>query len=86
MYVYMYMYVCVCVYIYIYICGAFHVAQKVKNLPAVRETWVQSLGWEDPPREGNNYSLQNSGLQNSTDCTVHGVTKSGTRLSDFKRE
>ena len=24
------------------------VAQIVKRLPAVRETWVQSLGWEDP--------------------------------------
>ena len=24
------------------------VAQMVKNLPAVRETWVPSLGWEDP--------------------------------------
>ena len=24
------------------------VAQSVKNLPAVQETWVQSLGWEDP--------------------------------------
>ena len=23
-------------------------AQLVKNPPAVRETWVQSLGWEDP--------------------------------------
>ena len=23
------------------------VAQMVKNLPAVQETWVQSLGWED---------------------------------------
>ena len=23
-------------------------AQWVKNLPAVQETWVQSLGWEDP--------------------------------------
>ena len=23
-------------------------AQKVKRLPAVRETWVRSLGWEDP--------------------------------------
>ena len=23
-------------------------AQMVKNLPAVQETWVQSLGWEDP--------------------------------------
>ena len=25
--------------------------QTVKNLPAVRETWVQPLGWEDPPEE-----------------------------------
>ena len=24
------------------------VAQMVKNLPAVQETWVRSLGWEDP--------------------------------------
>ena len=28
------------------------VAQTVKNLPAVWETWVQSLGWEDPLEEG----------------------------------
>ena len=27
------------------------VAQTVKDLPAVQETWVQSLGWEDPLRE-----------------------------------
>ena len=27
---------------------ASHVAQLVKNLPAMQETWVQSLGWEDP--------------------------------------
>ena len=27
---------------------ASHVAQLVKNLPAVQETWVQFLGWEDP--------------------------------------
>ena len=28
------------------------VAQTVKNLPAMWETWVQSLGWEDPLKEG----------------------------------
>ena len=28
------------------------VAQTVKNLPAMRETWVQSLGLEDPLQEG----------------------------------
>ena len=27
-------------------------AQLVKNPPAVRETWIQSLGWEDPLEEG----------------------------------
>ena len=27
-------------------------AQTVKNLPAMRETWVQSNGWEDPLEEG----------------------------------
>ena len=27
---------------------ASQVAQLVKNLPAMRETWVQYLGWEDP--------------------------------------
>ena len=26
--------------------------QLVKNPPAVQETWVQSLGWEDPPEKG----------------------------------
>ena len=35
------------------------------------------------PGEGNGYPLQYSGLENSMDCTVHGVTKSLTRLSDF---
>ena len=28
------------------------VAQLVKNLPAMQETWVQSLGWEDPLKKG----------------------------------
>ena len=27
-------------------------AQLVKNLPALRETWVRSLGWEDPLEDG----------------------------------
>ena len=30
----------------------FPVAELVKNLPAVRETWVRSLGWEDPLEKG----------------------------------
>ena len=28
------------------------VAQLVKNLPVMRETWVRSLGWEDPLKKG----------------------------------
>ena len=35
------------------------------------------------PGEGNSNPLQYSGLENSVDCIVHGVTKSRTRLSDF---
>ena len=31
---------------------AFLVAQLVKNPPAMQGTWVQSLGWEDPLKEG----------------------------------
>ena len=35
------------------------------------------------PGEGKSYPLQYSGLENSVDSVVHGVTKSWTRLSDF---
>ena len=31
---------------------AFLVAQMIKNPPAMQETWVQSLDWEDPLEEG----------------------------------
>ena len=34
------------------------------------------------PGEGKGYPLLYSGLENSMDCTVHGVAKSRTRLSD----
>ena len=94
-----------------------------KNPPAMQETSVGFLDWEDPlekgqathssilglllwlsagkestcnegdlgsilglgrsPGEGNGYPLQYSGLENSTDCKIHGVKKSQTRLSDF---
>ena len=41
------------------------------------------LGLGRSPREGNGNPLQDSGLENSVDCIVHGVTKSWTRLSAF---
>ena len=63
------------------------VAQMVKNLPAMWETWVWSLGWEDSLEEGIATPLRCSCLENSKDrgawwATVHGVAKSWTRLSD----
>ena len=41
------------------------------------------LGLGRSPGEGKGYPLQYSGLENSTDCIVHGVAKGRTRLSDF---
>ena len=35
------------------------------------------------PGEGKGYPLQYSGLKNSMDCIVHGVSKNRTRLNDF---
>ena len=40
------------------------VAQTVKNLPAMWETWVQPLGWEDSLDEGMATQLQDSCLEN----------------------
>ena len=48
--------------------GASLVAQLVTNLPAMGETWVGSLGWEDAMEKGTGYPLQYSGLENSMDC------------------
>ena len=42
-------------------------AQMMKNLPAMQETQVQSLGQEDSSREGNSYPFQYSYLENSMD-------------------
>ena len=49
------------------------------------ETWVQSLVWEDSLEKGtgNGYPFQYSGLENSMGCTIHGVAKSRTQLSNF---
>ena len=55
------------------------VTQLVKNLPAMWETWVWSLTWEDSPGGGKDYPLQYSDLENSMDCIVHGLTKSWTK-------
>ena len=62
--------------------------QMVKNLLAMQETRVQSLGQEDLLEKGMAYSLQYPCLENPMGrgawwATVHGVAKNRTRLSDF---
>ena len=56
------------------------VAQLVKNLPPMCETWVPSLGLGRSPGEENGYPLQYSGLENSMDCM--GVLPWGHKESD----
>ena len=56
-------------------------AQLVKNLPAMQEIWVRSLGWEDPLEKGKATHSGYSGLENPMDFTVNGVAKSWTRLT-----
>ena len=55
----------------------------IKNLPAMQEIWVQSLGWEDPLEKGMFSQLQYSCLESSMDrgawrATALGVTKNRT--------
>ena len=63
-------------------------AQSVKNPPAMRETWVPSLGWEDALEEGmaTHTSILACRIpmdRGAGQVTVHGVSKSRTQLSDF---
>ena len=75
----------------VYITRASLVAQLVKNLPAMQETWVQSLHWEDilekgrSPEVGKGYPLQCSGLENSTERIVHGVCKESDTTERLSR-
>ena len=64
-------------------------AQTVKNLPAVQETQVQSLGWEDPLEKGmaTHCSILAWRMRIPVDrgalrAAAHGVTESQTQLSD----
>ena len=53
------------------------VAQLVKNPPAMQETWVRSLGWEDPLEKGK---ATNSSI---LAWKIPGVVKNQTWLSNF---
>ena len=56
------------------------VAQLVKNLPAMWETWVQSLGWEDPLGKGKAttpvfWPGEFHGLYSPWDCKESDITE-----------
>ena len=66
----------------------FPVAQPVKNLPAMWETWIQSLAWEYPLEKG--MAIQSGILawripwyRGTRQAKVCGVSKSQKRLRDF---
>jgi len=57
------------------------VAQTVKSIPTMQETWVQSLGWQDPLEEGMATHSTIPGwripwTEEPGGLTVHGVAKS----------
>ena len=57
-------------------------AQLVKTLPSMLETWVLSQGWEDPLEKG--MATHSSILAWRIPWSVvHGVARSWTQLSDF---
>ena len=66
---------------------AFLVAQSVKNPPAMWETWVRSLGWEDPLEEGmathsTSLAWRNPMDRGARQAVVQGVSKSWTQLRE----
>ena len=66
--------------------SVFPVAQMVKSLPAMQETWVQSLGWEDPLENGTAatpvFLPRESHGRGAWQAVIRGVAKSWTRLSN----
>ena len=64
-----------------------HLDQMVKNPSAMWETWVQSLGWEDPLEEGMATHSSTLAWRIPMDrgtwwAAVHGVPESRTQLND----
>ena len=66
------------------------VTEMVKNPPAMRETWVLSLGWGDPLEKGMATHSSILAWRIPMDrgagwATVHGVSRSRTQLRDSAR-
>ena len=71
------------IYLFDYLRSSSLVAQMVKNPPAIWETWIQSLGWENPMEEGMTTHSSILAWRIPMDrgawwVTVCGVTKSQT--------
>ena len=60
------------------------VAPMVKNPPAMRETWVRSLGLGRSPGEGKSYPLQCPGLENSMDYRLPWISARRSNQSVLK--
>ena len=63
----------------------------VKNLPAMLETWVPSLSWEDPLEKGiatlSGILVWRIPMDRGTwQATVHGVPKSRTRVTNIQKQ
>ena len=70
-------------YIYVYILRGFPGGSAGKESACNAGDLGSIPGLGRSPGEGKGYPAQYSGLENSVDCIVHGVTKSRTRPSDF---
>ena len=58
------------------------VAQSVKNPPAMQDTWVQSLGWEDPLEEGMATHSSILAWRTHGDRSLVGYNPQGCKESD----
>ena len=75
------------IFFFFFSCSFALVAKLVKNLPAVQESWVRSLGWEDPLEKEMATHSSVLAWKNLIDrgawwAAVHGVAKSRARLSN----
>ena len=91
MYMHIHMFICICMFMFIcvYVCVYLWGGLGFPGGSAGKESacnlrdlgLIPGLGRSSG--EGKGYTLQCSGLENSMDCIVLGVSKSQTRLSDF---
>ena len=61
-------------------------AQAVKNLPAMQETWVRSLGWEDPLEEGMAIYFSILAWESHGQRSLVGYSSWGSKESDMTED